>query len=155
MINTTTISTIVIDAIRAEWVAQGHSLTGAFEQSLKAVVTQGDSILIQIVTDKEYGIIINEGVKPSEIKHPYAKARIAGLTEYAKRRMGASDKDAVSIAFAIATKHKEEGMPLPSTSSFSKTGQRTKYLEAVDEKIRDILKEEIMNTIVLPNLIRK
>ena len=161
MIDATTISTIVIDAIRAEWVTQGHSLTGAFEQSLKAVVTQGDSIIIQIVTDKEYGVILNEGVPAANIPYSGRSGKggtskyIQGLVEYAKRRMGASDKDAVSIAFAIANKHKEEGMPTANSAKFSKTGQRTKYLEAVDEKIRDEIKDQILNTIVLPNLVRK
>jgi hypothetical protein len=31
--------------------------------------------------------------------------------KYAKQRFGASDKEAKGIAFAIASKHKKEGMP--------------------------------------------
>jgi len=156
--DTATISDILIDAIRAEWVAQGHRLTGMFEQSLKATVTHGSSTIIRIVTDREYAGILNEGVPADRIPFSGYTGKggtskyIQGLTEYAKRRMGASDKDAISIAFAIAYKHKEEGMPTVNSAKFSKTGQRTKFLEAVDEKIRESLKQEILNTIVLPNL---
>ena len=67
----------------------------------------------------DYMATINTGVTASRI--PYSRGSgarssqyIQGLTNYVKRRMGKSDKEAKSIAFAIASKHKKEGMPTKS-----------------------------------------
>jgi hypothetical protein len=43
--------------------------------------------------------------------------------------MGASDKEALGIAFAIASKHKREGMPTRASARFSQTGKRTGFIE--------------------------
>ena len=48
---------------------------------------------------------------------------------YAKLRFGASDKESKSIAFAIASKHKKEGMPTIKSQKHSKTGKRTGFIE--------------------------
>ncbi len=150
MINVTKIADLLVDLIKKEWVAQGHHLTGKFENSLETkIVKSSDSIKFQVIdgTDQGYGKILDDGVTAEQIKYPYAKARIKGLTEYAKLRMGVSDEDAVSIAFAIATKHAKEGMPLPSTKKYSSTGFRTKFVADADVKIREVLKDELFKEI--------
>jgi hypothetical protein len=45
-----------------------------------------------------------------------------------------SDKEAKSIAFAIASKHKKEGMPTIKSQKHSKTGRRTGFIEIALEK---------------------
>jgi hypothetical protein len=48
--------------------------------------------------------------------------------------MGKSEKEAKSIAFAIASKHKKEGMPTKTSARFSKTGKRTGFIEQALDK---------------------
>lgn len=79
-----------------------HHLTGAFEKSLRLEVSCNGVVGY----GNEYGIYLDVGVKPSEIKHPYAPKRIEGLTEYGKLRKGLSNKNAKSFAYAVATKQK-------------------------------------------------
>ena len=135
----------IIKYIGDEWQAQGHDLTGKFKDSLKYKINRGEDFVELDVIGEHYGGIINEGVTADQIKYPFAKARILGLTNYAKLRMGASDKDAVSIAFAIATKHAREGMPLPSSRRYSKTGERTKFIEAAEKKFKQIIEDNVNN----------
>jgi len=145
MIDYDDIAKSIIKEIADEWVSQGHDMTGAFREGMKYTVdTTGNVTTINIIdtTDSSYGKILDDGVKAEQIKYPYARARIAGLTAYAKSRMGASDKDAVSIAFAIATKHAREGMPLPSSVRFSKTGRRTKFVEDAKKRFDKIVREK-------------
>ena len=137
----------IIKYIGDEWQAQGHDLTGKFKDSLKYKINRGEDFVELDVIGEHYGGIINEGVTADQIKYPFAKARILGLTNYAKLRMGASDKDAVSIAFAIATKHAREGMPLPSSRRYSKTGERTKFIEAAEKKFKQIIEDNVNNNI--------
>ena len=146
MIDFTDIAEQIKKGIADEWQSQGHDLTGKFREGMTyQIKNTADSTFIFILdnTDSGYGKIINEGVRADQIKYPYARARIRGLTMYAKLRMGASDKDAVSIAFAIATKHAKEGMPLPSSKRFSKTGNRTHFVEDAEKRFKKIIENSI------------
>jgi hypothetical protein len=128
------IANLAIQAVAIEWKAQGHNLTGKAIAELETkIVERGNDVVIQgYVLD--YMATINTGVTASRI--PYSRGSgarssqyIQGLTNYVKRRMGKSDKEAKSIAFAIASKHKKEGMPTKSSRRFSKTGKRTGFIE--------------------------
>lgn len=151
MIDFDNIARRAIQAIGEEWMKQGHDLTGKFRESIAYKIrTEGGSTFIDITdgTESGYGVILNKGVPAERI--PYnpgsgaGKSKyITGLANYAKLRMGASDKDAVSIAFAIATKHKREGMPTKASERFSQTGKRTRFVEDTIERIDDIVNEEI------------
>jgi len=145
MIDFVNIGQLIIKAIADEWTAQGHDLTEKFREGMRATVDGDDDKIIKIIdtTGSGYGKILDDGVKATQIKSPFAPPRIKGLTEYTKLRMGASDKDAISIAYAIAYKHSKEGMPLPSSKKYSKTGQRTKFVDAAKKKIDEIVKENI------------
>lgn len=130
------------DSIRKEFRAQGHHLTGTLESSLTATtITMGsDSHLIGSVL--YYGNIVNDGVSPNKIPYGDGKggghsAYIQGLIKYAQLRFGASGKEAVSIAFAIAKKHKKEGMPTKGSHAFSATGERKHFFEIVFDVLND------------------
>ena len=128
-------------------VLQGHRMTGAFEESLE-VVTDSNSVS---GIGNRYGIYLNIGVKPSEIKHPFARARIDGLTRFVEYRMGLSGKEAVSVAYAIAATHKREGMPTRGSYDYSDNGKRTDMIDdaiALSEpEIIDILFKEFTSVI--------
>ena len=128
------IANLALQAVAIEWKAQGHNLTGNAIQQLETRIVAGSDIIIQgYVVD--YMANLNSGVTAANIPYsPGSGARsskyIAGLIDYVKRRMGKSDREAKSIAFAIASKHKREGMPSKASARFSSTGKRTGFIEA-------------------------
>lgn len=150
MIDTSAIESRLKELIADEWIKQGHNLTGAFEAAIQSRRTdEGNTITIEILdtTERGYGKILDDGVRAEQILHPYAPARIKGLTNYAELRLGLSGKQAISTAYAIATKHKQEGMPLPSSCRFSVTGKRTQFVADATKEIDRLIKETISETI--------
>lgn len=142
------IGRLALDAVAIAWKAQGHNLTGKAIQELETRVidVRGVTIIQGYIVD--YMANINEGVPASRIPYsPGSGARtskyISGLIDYVKRRMGKSDREAKSIAFAIASKHKREGMPTRNSARFSSTGKRTGFIEAALEGIEPKLAEMI------------
>ena len=134
------IADLALQAVAIAWRAQGHELTGNAVRQLETRIlktAQGYQI-DGYVTD--YMASLNTGVPAQRIPYsPGSGARsskyIQGLIDYAKRRMGASDKEAQKIAFAIASKHKREGMPTRASARFSSTGRRTQFIqEALEGK---------------------
>ncbi len=129
--------------------AQGHTMTGSFEQSLE-VLTDDKGVS---GVGNTYGIYVNIGVKPEEIKYPYAKKRIDGLKAFVKYRMGLGDDEAEPIAYAIATKHAQDGMPTERSKRFSqaKGSKRTDFIddaiEQADEEIQQIIFDEFITII--------
>jgi hypothetical protein len=76
----------------------------------------------------------NTGVTAARIPYTPGSGRktskyIDGLINYVKLRMGKSDKEAKGIAFAIASRHKKEGMPTKASAKFSSTGKRTGFID--------------------------
>lgn len=140
------ISDMAILAVVNEWKAQGHNLTGKAIQDINTVIKMQLNELVIIGMVNDYMAINNQGVPSDRIPYTPNSGRppskyITGLIQYAKKRMGASDKDAKSIAFAIASKHKQEGMPTIKSARYSSTGKRTGFIETALEKISpDLLK---------------
>ncbi len=146
-----------------EFKAQGHTLTGAFEQQVEFKVVDTISATFNAdnsVTTKRglridflmpyYGRFVDTGVPASRIPFTDRKSGqgkggtskyIEALIRYAKLRMGASSqKEATQIAFAIARKHKKEGMPTKASSRFSQTGLRTDFIDESKEAMeRELL----------------
>lgn len=142
------IASLALQAVAIEWKAQGHNLTGkAIREMETRIVEKGNITVIEgYVID--YMATINAGVTASRI--PYTRGSgarssqyIKGLTDYVKRRMGKSDKEAQRIAFAIASRHKKEGMPTKASRRFSKTGKRTGFIEQALEDVEPQLLELI------------
>ncbi len=128
-----------------QFALQGHKMTGAFEESLE--VLPDDTGVTGM--GNTYGIYVNIGVKASEIKYPYARARINGLANFVKFRMGIDGKEGVSIAYAIATKHKQEGMPTQGSYQYSNNGKRTDFIDDAIEQVdvAEILFQEFVSVI--------
>ena len=136
----------VKELIINEWIAQGHYMTGEFAAKLTHNVRKsGNVVEIDIIdgTSRGYGKIIEYGVKSKQIRYPYARARIEGLTRFVISRGIASGALAVSIAYAIATTHKREGMPSLASVKYSKTGKRIEYVKDVEKDIEAVLRKRL------------
>jgi len=147
------IGEIAVEAVKIELALQGHKLTGALIDSVKEEVRRTDKGAIIDGVLLDYGIPVNTGVPASNVPFtPNSGAKsskyIAGLQLFAKLRFKVSDKEALSIAFAIAKKHKKEGIPTKTSKRFSKTGKRTGAIQdalaKVDPKIQDIIQTVIV-----------
>ena len=128
-----------------QWELQGHIMDNSkFVSELEyEIEEQGDVIHVRWY-GVEYGKYINRGVDSGSI--PFGQRTgakkskyIQGLIKYVERRMGISGKEGISIAFAIANKHKQEGMPTEASKKYSQTGKRTGWLdEALSSREQEI-----------------
>lgn len=129
------VNTILEKAFKNELKQQGHSNTGALENSIKGVVTETE--LAGTIFD--YGHILNEGTNPNRI--PYASGSgaksskyIDGLTAFFMSK-GLGLKEAKSAAFATAKVQKKEGMSTSASKRFSKNGKRQDFInDVMDQK---------------------
>jgi hypothetical protein len=133
------ISVLAISVVANEWRLQGHELTGSAVKQMETMVRMEINTLIIEGFVPNYMAINNSGVTAARIPYTPNSGRppskyISGLIDYVKRRMGKSDKEAKGIAFAIASKHKKEGMPTKTSARFSKTGKRTGFIEQALDK---------------------
>jgi len=133
------ISVLAISVVANEWRLQGHELTGSAVKQMETMVRMEINTLIIEGFVPDYMAINNSGVTAARIPYTPNSGRppskyISGLIDYVKRRMGKSDKEAKGIAFAIASKHKREGMPTKTSARFSKTGKRTGFIEQALDK---------------------
>jgi len=130
------IGKLTVEALKIQYRLQGHRLTGKLEKSIEyktQETLEGAKVLILM---QDYGIVIDQGIKPSRI--PYSgrgsgarrSKYIEGLKDFAKKRFGVSIKKATSIAFAIASAHKREGLSTRNSRKFSKTGKRQGAISA-------------------------
>ena len=156
MLDTEVIGRIAVEGVALEWRKQGHELSGDAVRNMSTVsVPFSNGVRIEGYVP-DYMAYLNVGIPANRIPYtpnsgkPYSKY-IEGLKEYAKKRMGKSDKEALGVAFAIASKHKREGMPTRSSARFSQTGKRTGFIETaleakapeIEQEIRDSIEEEV------------
>jgi len=169
------IKEIAIEAVKIEYSAQGHRLTGALIDSIEGQVKEvvNGAKIEGLLLD--YGVPVNTGVprenipftinnqgslrafKTSNFRRSTGVSKyIAGLQLFAELRFRVSKKEALGIAFAIARKHKKEGMPTRSSRKFSRTGKRTgaiqEGLKKVDPEMQKIIEETItkyVNTLIV------
>jgi hypothetical protein len=147
------ISALAIEVIAMEWRAQGHELSGSAVKQMETVIREEIASIVIEGYVPDYMAINNQGVTFDKIPYYPGSGRktskyIDGLIDYVKRRMGKSDKEAKGIAFAIASKHKLEGMPTKnSVIKHSKTGRRTGFIEIALEKSSPKFIELIENAI--------
>lgn len=129
---------LIASAIRQELIDQGHYIApGGLADDIETKVKESlDSVELEIYM-RNYAQYINRGVRPENV--PFSgvtgsggrSAYIEGLIKFAERRGFDNPK---SAAFAIAQKHKQEGIPTRASEKFSKTGARTAFLEAMEKK---------------------
>lgn len=114
-----------------------HIMTGALSESIESRILstiEGRKIEIWI---EQYGIALDQGVPPEKIPFTEPSGRggrskyIEGLQRFAQLKLGVSDnRESLSIAFAIARKHKKVGMPVKGPTKFIE-----KTLDATEDDI--------------------
>lgn len=115
--------------LRKELEEQGHKDTGKLIDSIEyEILTDADTIKI-VFSYLYYGDIVESGVKAANIPFsPNSGAKsskyIEALKNWARRK---GFKKPLSAAFAIAYKHKKEGMPTKNSYKFSANGRRKNW----------------------------
>lgn len=129
------VAEIVLISVKAELEAQGHKMTGDLYNSIKYEIRSEASKVIIDYSFLDYGMVQNYGIKADRIPYsPGSGAKkskyIDGLVKFVQNRMGKSGKEAERIAFAIARKHKSEGMPTKASydTKYSKNGRRLNWI---------------------------
>jgi len=129
---------IVVREVAQSWAKNGHKLTNALVDNLKVDISNKVSSILIEGYMFSYGSAMDSGVPASNI--PFQRGSgagnslyIAGLEKYVNMRMGISGKSALSVAFAIATKHKKLGMPIRTR------GRGTGWIsKAMDKMLPDV-----------------
>lgn len=146
---------LLIDKLNEEFILQGHPDTGAFQESLRGEVVEEDGKEIINIYGLDYGIYISEGVEAANI--PYTKRKrgqgkggtskyITGLKNWVKSKLGIADeREALSIAFAIAEKHSVEGMPVRNGKLGSGFIEevREKYINDLNNKVLEYMNNKV------------
>lgn len=118
--------------------AQGHRATGRLIASVVArVQTTLDEIEVAM-SHLDYGIIVNTGLSPERV--PYSRGSGAKTSKFIDALMGwirlkgiagGLDKNVRSIAFAMATVMKREGVPTKGSYRFTRNGRRTQWIDYI------------------------
>ena len=133
----------LIVALSLELISQGHKNTGSLISSMSSkIINLGNVKELQIFMN-EYGLIVNDGVKANKVPYSRGSKRggksryIQGLIDFVKNKgLASGDKEAQSIAFAIAAVHKKEGIGTNKSKRFSKNGKRKGW---IDDTLKDKL----------------
>ncbi len=143
--------------LKDELKRQGHELTGKLIDSVNSKVKRFVDKIELRGSMFFYGRFMEEGVKPEQIKSPFAPARIEGLTKWVQIKFAVDAKKAKGIAFAIATIHKKVGMPSRNKKfAPEKTSFLTKTLDKNEDRITRSIEDGTTQQldILLTNVIR-
>lgn len=148
--NLDSLGDFLTDALAKELVAQGHRATGSLAKSIEYEITSFRNTIALEISYLAYGRFVETGVSKERI--PYGKKTgaktskyIQALIEWVKIKKLASGLEAVGLAFGIARKHKQEGMPTRGSVRFSSNGRRTGFqsytISSKESEINDILQD--------------
>jgi hypothetical protein len=134
---------VLIKEMQMQLKIANHIMTGALSDSIESRILstiEGRKIEIWI---EQYGIALDQGVPPDRIPFTEPSGRggrskyIEGLQRFAQLKLGVSDnRESLSIAFAIARKHKKVGMPVKGPTKFIQ-----KTLDATEDEIQKFVEE--------------
>lgn len=136
------------EQIIKEWIAQGHSLTGKFEETLEYVEKREGNRFIIEGWGKDYAKYVENFTPASRIPFKPGSGRkhskfIEGLQRYAKLRFKLNEKNALSAAFAMAKVMKKYGKSTPGSKKYSKTGERHNFVDNTINRERPALSRMI------------
>lgn len=134
--------------IEDELVQQGHKVgSGDWLGSDidRKVIEQGDTLRLQLWM-RDYARYVDRGVAKENIPFTPPSGRggtskyISALEQWAARR---GMDNPLRAAFAIAHKHKQEGMPTAKSRKFSTTGKRTDFLNDAVTRNEDTIEQKL------------
>lgn len=143
------VSKVIIEDLIKELKLQGHSLTGALEESITAVEIKENGSIVLTAKALAYIEQLEKGVPGEHIS--LDSKSIAEMTRYVELRMGYKGTYAMQVAVAILKKQQKEGMPTQNSYNFSQTGERkfavedtfynndSKYYDLIDPVITKVL----------------
>jgi hypothetical protein len=151
------VADFLVDAIIDNLILQGHKGSGKLMKSIVySVQTFLDGLGFDVYMER-YGIYLDKGIKPERIPFSIGSGRqsskyIQGLIRFAKTLPFVSNqRQAQSIAFAIAVVQKREGMSTVASRRFSATGRRQGFFtDAVEDntaQVQELLEGAMGNTI--------
>lgn len=129
----------------ATWRAQGHYMNGAVVESAEFVAERATDRFSVLVKMFPYAGYVDRGVPAAKIPFSQPSGRggrskyIQALIRYAEKKMGLPEREAKSVAFAIAMKQKREGMPTRASMRFSSTGKRTGWIDETINRTRPMI----------------
>ena len=129
------------------WVEQGHNMNGKVVKEMDIIVEQTVDKISFLFYSFPYGVYMEGGVSADQIPysgtsgHGGKSAYIQALIGYAKKKLQLPDDQAKSAAFAIAQTHRKKGMPSPSSSRFSATGERTGWIANTMERNEVLIRQ--------------
>ncbi|NOT38538.1 MAG: hypothetical protein HOP11_14295 [Saprospiraceae bacterium] len=123
----------MIQDLKDELTDQGHILTGKTRDSISLLsvkLQQGD--LEAFVGLEEIYKVLDTGVSRNKIPYERGSGRksskyIDGLIKFWMIKKGLGPDEAKKAAFALANKHKKEGMPTQSSWQHAKNGRRLQF----------------------------
>jgi len=128
---------VLKEEMRQQLKIANHIMTGNLVESIESRILstiEGRKIEIWL---NSYGIALDQGIPPDRIPFTEPSGRggrskyIEGLQRFAQLKLGVSDnRKSLSIAFAIARKHKKVGMPVKGPTQFIQ-----KTLDATEDDI--------------------
>ena len=135
------IANVARRALVLEFDQQGHRLSGRLQKSIRYEISKTDLSGIIDVYMLDYGLVQDAGIRADRIPVNFGSGAktsqyIQGLIDFAIKRFRVGSDEAVNVAFAIARKHKQTGMPTPNAFQFSKNGRRTGFIKAALEQVK-------------------
>ena len=131
------ITSLFIDELQA----QGHKATGRLIASVVAKVSSVLDSIDLALSHLDYGIIVNTGLPANRV--PYSRGSGAKTSKFIDALMdwirlkgiaGGLDKTVRSVAFAMATAMKRDGIPTKGSYRFTSNGRRTMWIDYVYNK---------------------
>lgn len=129
---------------------QGHRATGRLIASVVAKVKAMMNDIELELSHLDYGIIVNTGLSPERV--PYSRGSGAKSSKFIDALMGwirlkgiagGLEKTVRSIAFAMATTMKKEGIPTKGSYRFTSNGRRTMWIDYIYDRYNVQWQEDV------------
>lgn len=134
----------LITDLKRELIDQGHILTGALRDSIELVslIKTKDSTEAIVMLERYYEAL-ETGVPARSIKFQRGSGKghsryIDALVRFWEIKAGLSGDEALRAAFALATKHKKEGMPTQSSWKYSANKRRLAFFSHVIDNSKHV-----------------
>lgn len=130
----------IANALKQELMQQGHYATGKLAETIRYEITAQDVEGFEaVILANDYWVFLENGVSASRIPYTVGGPRRGGTSKYISAlldwakvvRPELDEKERKGFVFAVAAKHKKEGMPTRGSYAFSKNGRRKGFASEV------------------------